>query len=956
MNENNKKHLIRKSTKNIKTNDITGSVPIRKPKSHSIREMMSSENAKYLIKRELGERLSKLFSSESSLIGYKYDIESLLSELYISKDDLFHIVLEFLSKTSKKEDEIRIIASYLFSMQGLTNLLLKTINLEEDKTNKEKHLLNDLLVLGSTLVYEKFPKSHILIRFGEKGSKAYINLSGPVAVLIKKAYKIGLTEEEYLLYLANLIKYNEYELVNLVINENYQTFPVKIIDDINEMDYSKKNIVSSVSVKDVLKFNNTFNRFQIDNLGKSYSLEKKSSKEIADHTLKNKNKEKLNKIKEDQKTNPKFKLNQENEKKREISSSPFVILASELMSKNNLKRINKKSINRCSVEEYIKRINPIKNFEYNEEEFNKKYGNEKEKIFFTIYSYIKVVELPKGSLFGEMALNNKNSQRNATIITLDECHCAVLNKKAYNNCLKNGAEKNLHDILYFIVELPIFKGIPTGVFFRKYYTSLSRNSIYKSNKIINQGEKPEYIILLKSGQYMVTTYNSLFNITNLMIYYLQINKKIRDRKNNINKVLIMLKETNKLISENEIFKNFYFSKNIYKIGKISYPDIIGYNEYLDQGGLYAFSIEPRTLSNDVFLLKNEFYEDIVRENEIVRNNQEEILYSKLDLLFERLYNMRNTEISTFLEYRAKEEIGATINKKINEFYDDKIKFKRTKKFNTIDNKIKLKENKHKNNLKINIENNYLDSYKKSNIYLKQSKEKMPLLNLKESLKTESNYYISSYNMNRTKYEHDSRQAEKFNKFLESTDNKAKIYSYNLSQKNFKNKTITHFSTYNSRIKIDILKEKYDNKKKIEKYSHKSIKNKKKKFDGVCLNNMILEDIKEKIKFSFNNDNKIIRRNKSNKIKKHILCNTNNVNNKRENEKSIPLISEDYLKTIKKTENTNKVCNSDRNIFNLKQYNEKKEKINYDIERNNYYKKTVSKRLNLFFGTKKFYNI
>ena len=189
MNENYKKHPMRKSTKNIKTNDITTSVPIRKPKSHSIREMMSSENAKFLIKRELGERLSKLFSSESSLIGYRYDIESLLSELYISKDDLFHIVLEFLSKTSKKEDEIRIIASYLFSMQGLTNLLLKTINLDEDKTNKEKHLLNDLLVLGSTLVYEKFPKSHVLIRFGEKGSKAYINLSGSVGVLIKRPIK-----------------------------------------------------------------------------------------------------------------------------------------------------------------------------------------------------------------------------------------------------------------------------------------------------------------------------------------------------------------------------------------------------------------------------------------------------------------------------------------------------------------------------------------------------------------------------------------------------------------------------------------------------------------------------------------------------------------------------------------------------------------------------------------------
>ena len=29
-----------------------------------------------------------------------------------------------------------------------------------------------------------------------------------------------------------------------------------------------------------------------------------------------------------------------------------------------------------------------------------------------------------------------------------------------------------------------------------------------------------------------------------------------------------------------------------------------------------------------------------------------------------------------------------------------------------------------------------------------------------------------------------------------------------------------------------------------------------------------------------------------------------------------------------------------------------DKINYDVERNNYYQKTISKRLNLFFGNKK----
>ena len=958
MNEGHNKKPKNKNTKKIKNFDTNSSLPNIK-KINSIKEIMSSENAKLLLKKELEVRLSKLFSSQSSLIGYKYDVDSLLKELYINKDDLFHIVLEFLSKTSKKDEEIRIIASYLFSMQGLTNLLSKTINLEEDKNNKEKNLLNNLLVLGSTLLYEKFPKNNVMIRFGEKGSKAYINLSGSVAVLIKKAYKLLLNKEEYSYYLANLIRYNEFELANLVINENYKIFPLKIIDDINEKEQSKKNLISLTSIKEDNK-NMSLNNFHTDNLENNiYSFEKASTKDISSKNLCSKTSGKENENKEEEKNNPKFKLNKEKERPKHNSVN-CIIFSSELLEKNQLKMINKKIINKCTVEEYIERLNVIKDFNFNEEEFNKKYESATDRAYFTIYSYIKVVELPKGSLFGEMALNNKNSQRNATIITLDECHCGVLNKKTYDNCLKNGAEKNLHDILYFIVELPIFKGIPTSIFFKKYYTSLSRNSINKCNKIINQGEKPEYIILLKSGQYVINTYDSLYNITNLMIYYAQINKKLKNRKNIINKIFLMLKETNKLIMENERFKNYYFSKNIYKVGVLSNPDIIGYNEYLDQNGLYAFNIEPITLNNDVFLLKNAFYEDIVKKNEIVKNNQEEIFYSKLDLLFERLYNMRNAEINSFLDYRAREEITITINREINDLFLDRIKFKRTKKFNSIDNKIKLKDNKNKTNININIntENNYLDSIQKSNIASKQSKTKIPLLKLKESFKTDNNIHINN-NINITKYDKDNSKRLKSSKFLELTDNKGKLYSYNLLNKNYKNKTITNFSNHNH--KINKLNKTKNKEIKIDNNSQKNIKNKKKDFDGVCLSNMILEDIKEKIKFPINNGNKnIFKRNRNKNIRKYILSeiynSDNNYKNKKESEKSIPTMSKDYLKTITIYKSKkDKKDESNRNIFNLKQYNEK-EKINYDIERNNYYKKTVSKRINLFFGTKKFYNI
>ena len=56
------------------------------------------------------------------------------------------------------------------------------------------------------------------------------------------------------------------------------------------------------------------------------------------------------------------------------------------------------------------------------------------------------------------------------------------------------------------------------------------------------------------------------------------------------------------------------------------------------------------------------------------------------------------------------------------------------------------------------------------------------------------------------------------------------------------------------------------------------------------------------------------------------------------------------KLDKNTETKNKI-NKCQRILMLKQFIEA-DKLNYDIERNNYYKKNISKRLNLFFGNKK----
>ena len=42
-------------------------------------------------------------------------------------------------------------------------------------------------------------------------------------------------ERDYLIYIATLIRYKEYGLVNLVVNDNFNTYPLEIEDDITKI-------------------------------------------------------------------------------------------------------------------------------------------------------------------------------------------------------------------------------------------------------------------------------------------------------------------------------------------------------------------------------------------------------------------------------------------------------------------------------------------------------------------------------------------------------------------------------------------------------------------------------------------------------------------------------------------------------------------------------------------------
>ena len=78
--------------------------------------------------------------------------------------------------------------------------------------------------------YERYEKNQIICKYGDKGRKAYIVLQGKMDILIKQNRKMRIIEHDYINYIAALLRYQEYGLLSLVLKENYEEYPLEIID------------------------------------------------------------------------------------------------------------------------------------------------------------------------------------------------------------------------------------------------------------------------------------------------------------------------------------------------------------------------------------------------------------------------------------------------------------------------------------------------------------------------------------------------------------------------------------------------------------------------------------------------------------------------------------------------------------------------------------------------------
>ena len=728
-----------------------------------------NKDQKHSIKNIYNDRLEKLFSHPPSNFGYKSDIEGILNELALKKEQLLYMVVNSLGRSTRTKPEIRLIASYLFLMQDFLKLI-KARGVEE----KENLLLKDMLTLAESVDYQKEGANVVLMRYGEKGNNAYIILDGKVDVLIESSYHVNLGEKTYLYYLANLIKYHEFGLVNSVVNENFKKFPMEIIDDItirragndkhNKKNKEFKNNIESDEKESEINALDNDKENSMEKLRHSLAIKQIQNELISDLRKKCRNNTYRGNGEENKKRKKQlgvFRLNYVNEEFKELKNNNIPSYSAKgLLNMFGLKLIDKRfdrRLNHVDINDYIKRLNILKDIKYEqikldikkekEPKIQKNGKNDKynRKIYpdtnnnndnnieqnnsssssessyikvvnenildnIKLYTYTKIISLERGSLFGDMALSDSNALRKATIITSSDCHFAILNKKTFNNCIKMGAQKHLKETLQFFIEIPIFSGIPEGVFYNKYYTNLSKITIVKGKTVINQGEKPEHITLLQTGSYGLTTRMSLYDLTRLILHYADYlinknnpsndapnpntnkekekeknnknnttnnkkenkakeDKKKEEKKNsltNANDIQKLISEESTLLNESISFKKYYYSTQYLRISEIYCPEVVLNDEFLNERGFYAFTIEAKAPENIIYTLNNKFLVDINEKNISIQKNREKFLKQKMNVMVKRLLIIRNSLINSFFDSKAQKEIGEIVIKELEE--------------------------------------------------------------------------------------------------------------------------------------------------------------------------------------------------------------------------------------------------------------------------------------------------
>ena len=627
---------------------------------------------------------------------------------------------------------LQYIISYLKSLPSFMNILSKEKNLKLSEKLIEQ--------ISIHLRHEYIPKNNLVCRFGEIGEKFYIILKGKVSFFIPKLYKCYLNFEEYLIYLMQLRKNNEFELINNLLLLNRVFYP---FEDNNLDKFLIKEYQEYYQAQKYKKFHKSKTKNYQMHLKKKINIIEEFNNEI---TQKDSNEKNINIDNNENNSNENIKG-----KKKKLYFSVGTYTKMEdiinIISEQSQNLGEDNYSGKSSPNYYIKSNNVI----------NSELESKGRKLV-NYYKYEEMNSFEQGQTFGFIALQSKSCKRAATAIVVEDSDLGVLNKEEYLEffeMLSNKEKKNLYELLKFC---NLLASVSEHKFVKKYYHMFEYVKYLKNSVIMDINIPINDLIIFNSGLFVINIFVNIPELNELITTLKLIKGRILGLS--MQKIEFDLEEKNE--NENMIMNKNYISENDIKIlnkrynftlSIISDHLVIGYPDTVDPVTRKPlFNCTCISAESEGYLLSKRSIK-LINQDSIVLQNLNQYCLMKIEYNLKRLQQFKK-------ELFSKTKINEISSSMTNDYKSSMIENIKKKGRSISDN------NKGKN---MNIRTNKKHYLNRNDIFKKKSGNNKKIF---LSLKFNSNIIentLNKYNKIKTKKEEIKINKERGKKKLMKQD-------------------------------------------------------------------------------------------------------------------------------------------------------------------------------------------
>ena len=519
------------------------------------------------------------------------------------------------TKTKRTIEVKRALGSFLRK----SDLIEKISKLLEDKENEKDKptdiYLNSVVAkLAANVIMEKYKKDEFILKMNEIGENCYFLLSGSLTVLKPILYHKYMTYDEYIQYLANLLKYQEYDIINNIRLANKNYIDIGVIEELREF----------IKSYFIIKFkNDIIQSMKNDKLEKDYIQNRFKS----------------------------FNLSFED---YDLNSFYIIRHIEEIMKGSNLKKKD--------LMDYLNLIFPPEKIN-KEILYSNPYLFDNDKYKFTIYKYEEFLYLKPGSFFGETALDNSIRKRNASIRAEEDSIILSLDNNIYHNLLYDYNRKFKTIDVVFLCRNFFFNNISTKIFIKNYFPFFKLLRKRKDDIIYKQSTKMKAVYFIKEGDIKLEINASIIDIYNIIKYYYDklihnTNIKIAQEEiDEIKKNYLEDKTITDIIHQSNILKEKLNTKVKFELFTSSYCDTLGLEEYFLKNK-YLCTSTVISKEAKIFEINSDSLNTIMSNEKNCSSSYYNFIGNKLVNSIKRLHIIKNNLINQF-KYKIKENFYGT---------------------------------------------------------------------------------------------------------------------------------------------------------------------------------------------------------------------------------------------------------------------------------------------------------